>query len=92
MLGIIRAIILIFLLLTVIYVLLSQISRWRERSRLSDEYRAHADRLTSVGSEDEFIAQGMTAYNRSLRPKLFLFVYAIPGVIGTLLVWLAMND
>jgi len=39
--------------------------------------------------EDVFVARGMALYHRSLRPKLFLFVYAIPGAIGTLLVWLA---
>ena len=40
-------------------------------------------------TEDEYVARGMVEYSRSLRPKLFLFVYAIPGLIGTGLVWLA---
>lgn len=89
MLGLIRAIIIIFLILTVIYVILSQWSRWRERERLRDEYQAGDDLLRQTATEDEYIARGMTAYSRSLRPKLFLFVYAIPGALGTLLVWLA---
>ncbi|MEL6686779.1 MAG: hypothetical protein AAFP97_04070 [Pseudomonadota bacterium] len=89
MLGLIRAIVIIFLILTVIYVLLSQWSRWRERARLRDEYQAGDDLFRQGATEDEYVARGMVEYSRSLRPKLFLFVYAIPGVIGTGLVWLA---
>lgn len=89
MIGLIRGIVIIFAILTVIYIGLSQWSRWRERDRLRDEYRAGTDLLRRVGTEDEFVARGMTDYSRSLRSKLFLFVYAIPGAIGTLLVWLA---
>ena len=89
MLGLIRAIVIIFLILTVAYVVLSQWSRWRERERLRDEYEAGTYRLRQTETEEEYVARGMTAYSRSLRPKLFLFVYAIPGAIGTLLVWLA---
>jgi hypothetical protein len=89
MLGLIRAIVIIFLILTVIYVVLSQWSRWRERARLRDEYQAGNDLLRQTATEEEYVARGMTAYSRSLRPKLFLFVYAIPGALGTLLVWLA---
>jgi hypothetical protein len=81
--------VIIFLILTVVYVLLSQWSRWRERARLRDEYQAGEDLLRQTATEDEYVARGMVAYSRSLRPKLFLFVYAIPGAIGTLLVWLA---
>jgi hypothetical protein len=89
MFGLIRAIVIIFLLLTIVYVILSQWSRWRERDRLQDEYRAGTDLLRRTATEDEYVARGMTAYSRSLRPKLFLFVYAVPGALATLLVWLA---
>ncbi|MGB6229159.1 MAG: hypothetical protein WBF53_03415 [Litorimonas sp.] len=92
MIGLIRGIVIIFLLLTLVYVVLSQWSRWRERRRLVNEYQAGTALLHRVGSEEEFVARGMTAYNRSLRPKLFLFVYAIPGAVGTLLIWLAMSE
>lgn len=89
MIGLIRAIVIIFLLLTVVYVALSLFSRWRERARLADEYEAQTDLFKQTDTEEAYIARGMTRYNRSLRPKLFLMVYAIPGAIGTLLVWLA---
>ena len=92
MIPLIRGIIIIFAHLTVVYIVLSLWSRWRERARLIDEYRAQTDIFKETTTEDEFVARGMTAYNRSLRPKLFLFVYAIPGAVGTLLIWLAMTE
>lgn len=92
MIGLIRNIVIIFLVLTVVYVILSQWSRWRERVRLAEEYLAKTDLVHEGESEDAFIARGMARYNRSLRPKLFLSVYAIPGGIATLLIWLAQNS
>ncbi|WP_298915688.1 hypothetical protein [uncultured Algimonas sp.] len=89
MIGLIRGIVIIFAILTVVYIALSQWSRWRERARLRDEYEAGTDLLRRTGTEDEYVARGMTDYSRSLRPKLFLFVYAIPGALATFLVWLA---
>jgi len=89
MIPLIRGIVIIFLILTVIYVILSQFSRWREAARLRSEYTAQTDAFRQSEAEDVFVARGMARYHRSLRPKLFLFVYAIPGAIGTLLVWLA---
>jgi hypothetical protein len=92
MIGLIRNIVLIFLILTVVYVILSQWSRWRERARLADDYRAQTEQFQQTETEDDFVSRGMARYNRSLRPKLFLSVYAIPGAIATLLVWLAQNS
>lgn len=92
MIPLIRNIVLIFLILTVVYVILSQWSRWRERVRLAEDYNAQTELFQQSESEDDFVARGMARYNRSLRPKLFLSVYAIPGAIATFLVWLAQNS
>lgn len=92
MIGLIRSIVIIFLILTVIYIILSQWSRWRERVRLREDYSAQSDLFRETASEDDFVVRGMAAYNRSLRPKLFLGVYAIPGALATLLVWLAQHS
>jgi FtsZ-interacting cell division protein ZipA len=89
MIGLMRNIIIVFAILTVVYVTLGVWNRWRERSRLRNEYRAETQAYSSTDSEDEFIARGMAAYSRSLRSKLILGVYAIPGAIATLLIWLA---
>ncbi|GHA89254.1 hypothetical protein GCM10009069_10400 [Algimonas arctica] len=92
MIGLIRNIVVIFLILTVVYVILSQWSRWRERVRLAEDYRAQTELFQQSETEDNFVARGMARYNRSLRSKLFLSVYAIPGAIATLLVWLAQHS
>lgn len=92
MIGLIRSIVIIFLILTVVYVILSQWSRWRERDRLRDDYRAQTELFRETDTEDDYVTRGMARYSRSLRPKLFLSVYAIPGALATLLVWLAQNS
>lgn len=90
--GLIRNIVIIFLILTVVYIILSQWSRWRERVRLREDYRAQSELFRETDTQDDFVARGMAEYNRSLRPKLFLGVYFIPGVLATLLVWLAQHS
>lgn len=92
MIGLIRNIVIIFLILTVVYIILSQWSRWRERVRLREDYRAQSELFRETDTQDDFVTRGMAEYNRSLRPKLFLGVYFIPGVLATLLVWLAQHS
>lgn len=92
MIGLIRNIVIIFLILTVVYIILSQWSRWRERVRLREDYRAQSELFCETDTQDDFVTRGMAEYNRSLRPKLFLGVYFIPGVLATLLVWLAQHS
>lgn len=89
MIGLIRNIVIVFLILTIVYVILSLWGRFRERARLRSDYRAQTELFRESETEEAFIARGMMQYNRSLRPKLFLFVYAIPGGLAALLIWLA---
>jgi len=78
----VRNIIVIIFILSVIYVLLSTSGRLRQRKRLNSEFKA---KKIEIPKED-FIAKGMTKYDRSMRPKLFLFIFIIPIiVIGTLI-------
>jgi len=77
-----RNIIFIVFILSAIYVLLSTSGRRRQRKRLNSEYKAS----NFEANKDEFITKGMVKYDRSMRPKLFLFVFIIPIiVIGTLI-------
>lgn len=89
MFGIIRNIVLVFLLLTVIYALLSLTANWRERSRLATEYELQSDLKKTTLDKDVFIAEGMKRYGRSYKPKLILGVYIVPGAIMGLLIYLA---
>ena len=79
----------VFLVLTVAYVALAAWSRLRERMRLGNEYETQIRMKKVVEDKEVFIARGMKAYDRSLRPKLILGVYIIPGALAALLIWLA---
>jgi len=89
MFSLIRNIVIIFLLLTIIYAVLSFTARWRERSRLASEYEVQSELKKTTMEKDVFIAAGMKRYGRSYKPKLILGVYVVPGAIMALLVYLA---
>ena len=76
MIGILRAAVLGFVLLSVVYVLVSVYSRSVRREKLEKKFDAggiEADR-------DAYIEAGMQAYNKSLRRRLIWLVYIIPAV------------
>jgi len=82
MIGWVRNIIIIIFVLSAIYAVLSVSGRFKQRKRLQSEYKA----TNPSEDEDDYIAKRLTKYDRSMRPKLFLFVYIIPIlVIGTLI-------
>jgi len=81
----IRNIVIIFVLLSIIYVILSLVSRFKQRAKLKIEY----DVEKPAEEKDEFVAKGMQKYQRSIRPKLFLGVYVIPFIILIGLLYLA---
>ena len=81
----VRNIVFIVFILSAIYVLLSTSGRLRQRKRLNSEYKAS----NSEANKDEFITTGMVKYDRSMRPKLFLFVFIIPIIIIGILIFLA---
>ena len=89
MIGLLIRITILFLILTVAYVALAAWSRLRERMRLGDEYETQIRLKKVVEEKDVFIARGMKQYDRSLRPKLILGVYIIPGALAALLIYLA---
>ncbi len=89
MFGLIRNIVIIFLLLSVVYAVLSFTARFKHRRLLEAEYETLPDFDKMAESEDDFVARGMKAYTRSYRPKLLLGVFIIPSLIGFGLIWLA---
>ena len=83
-----RNIVIILFILTLIYLALSSVSRFRHRRKLLTDYKAaHAET-----AQDEFIAKGMQKYERSLKPKLFAGVYLFPLAVILLLVYLAQHS
>ena len=88
MIGWIRNMVLVFFVLSIVYVALTFISRLRQRDRLKAEFNKEAPEVT----KDEFMETGMARYNRSLRAKLVLSVYLIPLAAFGLLMFLALNE
>jgi Ca2+/Na+ antiporter len=79
--GLVRLVIVGFIVLTVIYVVLSFTSRRRERLRLEQEWELEGHE----GERNEFVRAGLAEYDTSLRRKLILGVYLVPlAVIGTI--------
>lgn len=80
-----RNIIIIILVLTVIYAVLSFKARQQHKDKLAGTYAASK----STEPKDVYIAKGLSAYQRSYRPKLILTVYLIPLAVISLLIYLA---
>ena len=89
MIPLISRIVIIFVVLTIAYVVLAAWSRFKHRRQLADEYEALPATEQALHDRDAFIGVGMKAYDRSLKPKLILGVYVIPGAIASLLIYLA---
>lgn len=81
----IRNIVVILLILSVIYVVLSVSSRARQKQKLTSSYEA----MQHEEPKTEYIAKGMQKYERSLKPKLIAGVFLFPLFIAALLAYLA---
>ena len=89
MFAIVRNVVIVFLLLSVAYAILSFTARVKQRVQLESEYKTQS-KLRQVTEEKEiFVARGMKRYGRSYKPKLILGVYVIPGLIIGFLIYLA---
>lgn len=75
MIGWVFRLIVIFAILSLVYIALSRYQRWEERRRLQSEYDAEPD--PDIDRET-FIAEGMHRYNGSLKRNLLIGVYGIP--------------
>ena len=90
MIAWITRIVVLFAILTAIYLALSLYNRWAERKRLRAEYdQQKAAASAAADDADSFVAQGMNDYERSLRRKLLLGVYLVPIAAIAILVALA---
>ena len=77
MIGILRAAVLGFVLLSVVYVLVSVYSRSVRREKLEKKFDAGG----IEGERDAYIEAGMQAYEHGLRRRLLWLVYIIPTVV-----------
>jgi len=85
MLPWLRNIIIIILVLTIIYAVLSFKARRQYKDKIAADYEA-SDKSEA---KDIFMTKGLNNYQRSHRPKLILTVYFIPLAVISLLIYLA---
>ncbi len=83
---IIRAVI-VFVLLTFVYIGLTLTNRLREKDRLKDAFPTAETEL----QKEDFIDAGMAKYNKSLKAKLVFGVYLIPIALLALLIYLGQH-
>jgi len=88
MIALIRLAVVSFVLMTVVYFLVSIYSRSVRREKLEKRWDAEPPEGADAAARDAYIEQGMQDYQSGLRPKLILLVYVIPAVfvIGALIV------
>lgn len=81
----VRNFVLIFAVLMVLYMVLSIYFTARHRLRLRDMHKARERQEP----EDQFIAQEMEGYRKSLQVKLILAIFFLPFALIGLLIYLA---
>ena len=82
--GFLRLVVFGFIGLSVIYLSVSIYSRSVRKERLEDQFDAEHPQ-GAPDARDAFVAEGMKAYNNSIRPKLIGLVYVVPTVVlGTI--------
>lgn len=85
--GFIKLVVFGFIGLTVIYFSISLYSRSVRKERLENWFDADHPDGGAAGERDAYIAEGMRAYDASLRPKLIGLVYVVPTVVVTAIVY-----
>lgn len=85
--GFIKLVVFGFIGLTVIYFSVSLYSRSVRKERLEDAFDEEHPDGGAPGERDAFVADGMQAYNDSIRPKLIGLVYVVPTVVIAAIVY-----
>ncbi|MCV2893621.1 hypothetical protein [Lentibacter sp. XHP0401] len=76
-----------FILLTIIYVLISIYSRSVRREWLEDEWAEQNEAGETETDRDTFVEAGMARYQSGFRRKLILLVYVIPTIAVVTLIY-----
>nr|WP_298258073.1 hypothetical protein [uncultured Litoreibacter sp.] len=83
MFAVLRLSVIAFIVMLVVYFVLSAWSRSVRRSKLGAEW----DEEGRSGDRDAFIEQGLAEYDGSLRRKLILGVFVVPYLVIGVLVY-----
>ena len=85
--GFIRLIVFGFVGLSVLYLMISVYSRSVRRERLEKEFDADHPDNVDQDARDAYVAEGIAAYNSSIRPKLIGLVYVVPTVVVAAIIY-----
>ena len=77
----VRLVVLGFVVLSVLYVLISIYSRSVRREKLENRWSEEFPDNKDEAARNAFVEQGMSEYNAGIRPKLILLVYVVPAVV-----------
>ncbi|WP_366941529.1 hypothetical protein [uncultured Litoreibacter sp.] len=81
--GILRLFVLAFIVMLVVYFILSAWSRSVRRGKLRDEW----DEEIREGDREAFVEEGLEDYDQSLRRKLILGVFVVPYMVIGILIY-----
>lgn len=88
MTGLLRLIVVGFLVMTVFYWLISVYSRSLRREKLENRWDAETHEGAGEDEREAYIEAGMRDYEHSLRRKLILLIYVIPVIVVAVLIYL----
>lgn len=74
MIALVRLLMILFFPLSIIYISVSLWSRGVRKRKLESEW----EQKGQIGSQEDFVRDGLADYSNSLRRKLILLVYIIP--------------
>ena len=84
MFGLLRLLVVGFVVLTIIYVIVSIWSRSVRRDKLENEW----DEEVKKGDREDFVEDGLEDYDGSFRRKLIWLVYIVPVVIVLVIIYM----
>jgi hypothetical protein len=91
MVGILRALLIGFVVLTAVYVVLWAYGRSMRKEKLEKRWDARAGAADTPAKRAAFIEAGMRAYEKSMRRKLIWLVYVIPLLAVTAIIFIVNN-
>ena len=81
-----------FVGLTIIYWSIALFSRSVRTERLENEFDAAHPESNDKAARKAFVADGLAAYDKSIRPKLIALVYVVPTIVlGTIIYTINAN-
>jgi hypothetical protein len=83
MIGLVRLLVVTFVIQILIYLYLSFRQRWRRRNRLEKEFDAGG----KEGDRDAYIDKGLAEYQTSLKRRLIFGVLVVPQLLVILMIY-----